>query len=499
MALGVEPRVLARRPFLLGGQIALLGVVLGIPVGLAADVWLKDVMASFFPLPVVDAELQTGTFVQAAALGLLVPMLATALPVWRAVRMSPVEAIRVGARAARSSGAAGLLKGVRLPGGSLANLPLRNVLRTPRRTVMTLLGIAAVVAVVIALSGMIDAFDATLSTSRQEALAGSPERMTVDLVRPQRADGSTVRGSPRRRPSQRPSRRCACRPRSRTPARRSTPASRPSSPRKRLAPDPRRRQPAGRAPRLAIARKAADDLHVAIGDRLTVLHPVPTGPDAFQLSRTTLPVTAIHSSPFRFVAYTNRHGAAALGVGGLVNRVSVVPGAGRSADDVKAQLLRLPDIAAVQGASAMTDAVDEQVAQFTDILVVTVLIAGAMALLIAFNASSINADERACEHATMFAYGVPVARVLRGTVAEALIIGALGTSVGIAAGRALLQWMVTSSLSQTMPDVGMRIDVSLATYLMAIVAGTLLVGAAPLLAARKLRRADVPSALRVVE
>ena len=63
---------------------------------------------------------------------------------------------------------------MRLPGGSLANLPLRNVLRTPRRTIMTLLGIAAVVTIVIALSGMIDAFDATLSDIRHEALAGSP-------------------------------------------------------------------------------------------------------------------------------------------------------------------------------------------------------------------------------------------------------------------------------------------------------------------------------------
>ena len=51
-----------------------------------------------------------------------------------------------------------------------------------------------------------------------------------------------------------------------------------------------------------------------------------------------------------------------------------------------------------------------------------------MALLIAFNASTINADERAREHATMFAYGVTVGRVVRGGVVEALIIGALGTA-----------------------------------------------------------------------
>ena len=177
MALGVEPRALARRPLLLGAQIAVAGVVLGIPVGLAADAWLASVMQQFFPLPVTRASFQPDLYLQGAALGLALPLLAAAVPVWRAVRVSPVDAIRVGARAARSSGLAWLLKGLRVPGGSLANLPLRNVLRTPRRTLMTLLGIGAVVTIVIALSGIMDSFDKTLSS--RAAARRSPAPRTV--------------------------------------------------------------------------------------------------------------------------------------------------------------------------------------------------------------------------------------------------------------------------------------------------------------------------------
>ena len=51
-------------------------------------------------------------------------------------------------------------------------MPLRNVLRTPRRTLMTVLGIAAVVTITFALAGVIDSFNATLDASRAEALAG---------------------------------------------------------------------------------------------------------------------------------------------------------------------------------------------------------------------------------------------------------------------------------------------------------------------------------------
>jgi putative ABC transport system permease protein len=212
-----------------------------------------------------------------------------------------------------------------------------------------------------------------------------------------------------------------------------------------------------------------------------------------------LPVTGIHSSPLRFLAYANAPAAADLRLEGLVNRISVVPASGRDADDVKAELLRRPAVAAVQGAAATTDAVDARLEQFNEILLVTVVIAGAMALLIAFNATAINADERAREHATMFAYGVTVARVVRGSVAEAVMIGALGTAVGIAGGRAVLSWIVNENMPDTMPDIDTLVAIAPLTYVLAVAAGTLVVAAAPLLTLRRLRRTDIPATLRLVE
>ncbi len=153
----------------------------------------------------------------------------------------------------------------------------------------------------------------------------------------------------------------------------------------------------------------------------------------------------------------------------------------------------------MQGAAATTDAVDQAMEQFNEILAVTVAIAAAMALLIAFNATAINADERTREHATMFAHGVPVARVLRGGILEALFIGALGTAVGIIAGRMVLSWVLTTTIPETMPDIRVLHDVTVATYGLAVVAGVIVVAAAPLLMVRRLRRTDLSGALRVVE
>ena len=500
MALGVPPRALARRPFLLGAQIALAGVALGIPVGLAADAWLAGVMDQFFPLPVVRASFQTSVYIQGAALGAALPLLAAALPVWRALRVTPVEAIRVGARAARSNGLAWLAKGLRLPGGTLANLPLRNVLRTPRRTLMTLLGIGAVVTIVVALAGVMDSFDNTLTASRNEALAGARNRITVDLVAPQRAGGADLRRIAGARsvgatqPSLRVASTLISRGRTVDIALETVADERPLwHPSLDAGALPSRR------PGLLIARRAAQDLDVAVGDRLTVRHPVPAADGTFRLVSSTLPVTGIHASPLRFVAYANSTAAADLHLAGLVNRVSVAPASGHNADDVKAELLRMPRVAAVQGAAATTDAVDDRLEQFNQILLVTVVIAGAMALLIAFNATAINAEERAREHATMFAYGVSVARVMRGGVVEAALIGALGTAAGIAAGHAVLSWIVNENMPETMPDIGTLVSVAPLTYALAAAAGTVVVAAAPLLTLRRLRRTDIPATLRVVE
>jgi putative ABC transport system permease protein len=188
-----------------------------------------------------------------------------------------------------------------------------------------------------------------------------------------------------------------------------------------------------------------------------------------------------------------------MGLTGVVNRISVVPAAGRTAADVKRALLAMPGVTAVQGAAAMTDAVDQTMSQFTQVLIITVAIAMSMALLIAYNAAAINAEERTRETATMFAYGISPRGVTGGNVLEALIIGSVATIVGVAAGYGILRWIMDVSMRSTMPDLGTVISISAATYALAALAGIISVTLAPLLTLRRLRRTDIPSALRVVE
>ena len=499
MALGVPPRLLAVRPVLMGAQIALLGVVLGTAVGVAFAGWLSDVFREQLPLPSYATAFRGGVFLRAAALGLLLPLAATAYPVWRGVRVPPIEAIQVGFRAAKGGGFAPLLKRIRLPGSSLAQMPLRNVVRAPRRTIMTMLGLAAVITTVVSLSGMFDSFAATVDSIEQETLHEGANRLDVRL------DGFHARRSRVVRRIERAPGIGAADPNLRVEGElRSGERSVDASvslldPRSEVwAPTVERGalRPGDRG--IVIARKAAADLGVDVSDEIILRHPVRRG-SAFDLVDTRLPVAGIHPNPLRVFAYMDRSQARLMGLEGQANEVSVVPAPGVSEQAVQRALFGRPGVASVQPVATETREVKQAVDEFTEVITVTETVTLFLALLMAFNSTSIAVDERRREYATLFAFGVPVRSGLRLAMVESVFVGALGTLIGIVAGVAVVSWTMNDLLDETLPDLGAVVTLAPASIVTAVVVGIGAVALAPLLTARRLRRMDIPSTLRVIE
>jgi putative ABC transport system permease protein len=182
MALGTPIRRLSLRPLLVGMQIALAGVVMGVGVGLLAGALMRHLLTSLLPLPVWLTPFPIGRYAQAAVLGVLLPMLATVIPVWRALRVEPVDALRSQvAGGSRAAGMAPLLRRLRLRGHVVAMMPVRNVLRSPRRTILTALGIGASITALVAVLGLLDSFDATFARSDTEVAGASADRLEVTL------------------------------------------------------------------------------------------------------------------------------------------------------------------------------------------------------------------------------------------------------------------------------------------------------------------------------
>ena len=162
-------------------------------------------------------------------------------------------------------------------------------------------------------------------------------------------------------------------------------------------------------------------------------------------------------------------------------------------------LLSVPGVVSVQRVTASMDSLRKRMDDFVGVFRTIEIFALALALLIAFNSSSINADERSRESATMFAFGVPVRRALAIAVLESLIVGVLGTAVGVALGMAVVGWVVHSVTPNTLPELGTTVSLSAGSLLAAAITGIAAVAVAPVLTLRRLRRMDVSSTLRVVE
>jgi putative ABC transport system permease protein len=222
-------------------------------------------------------------------------------------------------------------------------------------------------------------------------------------------------------------------------------------------------------------------------------------PTGVALADSRFRVAGVHPYPLRPVAYLDPASAEVFGLTGTANQLTVLPDGDADPDDVRRALFEVPAVAGVTSPASLADAFREAVDEFVGILAVVALVTVALVLLIAFNAASISADERRREHATMFAYGLRGRTVLGMSMTESAMLGVLGTAVGVALGSLVLRWMVLSQLPDTLPEIGLTVDLTRTSIVQAAALGIIALAVAPLFTAGRLRHMDVPGTLRVVE
>lgn len=501
MALGAPRRQLSIRPMLVGLQIALLGVLAGVLIGLLVGEAMQGLLESFLPLPEYRTPFQVGSFARAAALGVLIPLAASAWPVWRAVHVEPIEAIRTGHLAARTGRFTNVSRRLHLPGSSLNQIPLRNLLRTPRRTLLTATGVGVAIASLVTVLGMLDSFGRSIDEGGAEVTRGDPDRVLVQLttfhagddpVVVDIGDDPTVGALDRalRLPA------VALDDEGRdafdlvvdsydfdtsiwTPSIVATGTGDPFS-------------------GLVLAAKAADDLGVEPGDTVLMRHPARSG-EGLQLVESSVVVSALHGNPIRTFAYLDDDAAGLFGLAGATNLLSVTPADPFTRDDLQRSLFGAEGVASALPVARISEAFDEALETFVGFLLVAAVAVLALALLIAFNAARITVEERRRDHATMRAFGLPVRSVLGVITKESVVIGVVATAVGVLVGTLMLEWMLRSLARRTLPEFGIDRYVSPTTLLLAATIGIAAVTIAPLFLLRRIRNMDLPSTLRVME
>lgn len=498
MALGQPPAKIALRPLLVAAEIALLGVALGIGIGQLVGAGMGSLFRSVEPLPIWRTDFQPRIFAEGAALGLILPFVASSWPVWRAVHVAPIEAIRTGHLAARAK-APRLLRRIRMPGTITTKLPVRNVVRAPRRAILTALGIGSAVTAAVAFVGMIDSIYATIDRGEREIEGAVPRRLNVELDRVHPITSPAVR------------------------AVRRSPAVGETEPYLRIAgtlaagteridvmvelrdlsrglwtPSVVR----GRLPRageVLIAQKASSDLGLDAGDHARLTHPVLGRDGTISETTTVVTVSGVHPGPLRFSSFMSMSDARLMRMNGMASVIDAMPAEGTTVDQAKRALFRIGSVVSAQPASVAGDVFRDAMEEVLSILRFIQIFLLILVLLIAFNTSSIAFDERRREHATMLAFGLQPRRVMMMSSVEGLLVGLAGTAMGIVAGSIIVRKRIGDIVANMTPDIGILTRVDVSTIVTVLVVGTLAVMIAPLLSFRRVSRMDLPSTLRVME
>ena len=501
MALGARPRLLAVRHLLVGLQIALVGTVLGIAVGWLLGLAMGNVLRTFLPLPVWLTPFPTARYLQAALLGVLIPLVAASIPVWRAVRVEPVDALRTGPRATAGGSSRRHRVHPRRSGhaDTLRLMPWRNLVRGARRTVLTALGIAAAITTLVGVLGMLDTALGALSQVDRELRHDAPDRLTVSL--------STVH------PASDPA----------LAALAATAGVAESEPGLRLpvtlihgersvdmfvqlltpdaiwTPTIVAGTSSDSADGVVISSKAASDLGVGPGDIITMRHPRATPLGGYSMVDEPMMITGIHANPLRVFSYMNADQAARFGLTGFVNTIVLTPAPGTTTADLRRAVFQMEGVAGVEETGTLGRLLTDRMGQITGILRILEGLVLGLTLVIAFNSATISGDERAREHATMFAFGVPPRRVMRMMTIESIVTGLIGTLLGIAGGYLAVRWMVNSLSTRVIPELGLDVTISTSTIVTTLALGVFAVAIAPWFTMGRLLKMDVPATLRVLE
>jgi putative ABC transport system permease protein len=249
---------------------------------------------------------------------------------------------------------------------------------------------------------------------------------------------------------------------------------------------------------IVLSEKAARDLGVGVGDPVLLQHPVREG-SSFHFVGTTVPVRGVLTSPYRFVAYMDLADAGIFGLTGLVNAVKVAPAAGSTAEQVQRALSPVPGVASALTASSLSQTMRSTLALINRLFVILQTVIALLAFLVAYNSSNVGAEERRREHATMFAFGVTLPRVVAMSVVESMLLGTVGLLLGLGFGNAVLSYILAAVFPAAVPDFMVTESVEASSYFLTLAIGLIAVTLAPLLNARRLRRMNLPSTLRYVE
>jgi putative ABC transport system permease protein len=418
-----------------GVVVGLAGAIPGVIAGILMAWGVAGQYTAAIDVPVTVLAIGISTPIIGILFGALTGLIAAAFPAWRAIRLTPAEAMRGSAPTgvARPTLLERLIPPLRSlpPGGALV---LRGIFRNIRRTLTTMLGVVLALTLILVSWGMIDTVDVLLDRQFDQVQQSDAD-VVFDRV-PDPALIESVAGVP------------------------GVAAAEPT-----LQASVTVEAEGGRYSTTLVGYRQGTVMHrflsadgpiplptdgVLLGSHLEGMLGVETGdrvtlrlPSAGLVETAT--VAGFVDEPLGTYAYTSleslerlvgaasaRSGDAASG--GVVFGAAVKFDPGADPAVMRADLQQVDGVVAVAGTRAFERTLRSFMGLFYAFIGIMLLFGGALAFGIVFNTMSVNIAERTVEVATMRAAGMTERRVARMITAENLIVTLLGVVPGLAVG-----------------------------------------------------------------
>jgi putative ABC transport system permease protein len=141
--LGARSWQLARQYFALVAPVVLFAIALALPIGIALGRWVVKYHRIMLNIDVADWSVPRSLLIDELIFAISVPLLAMAVPIIRAARMSPRQAIQDPGIVAPRGPIALMQRVIKMPGNRQWSFALRNSFRRPWRLALTLLALSA--------------------------------------------------------------------------------------------------------------------------------------------------------------------------------------------------------------------------------------------------------------------------------------------------------------------------------------------------------------------
>jgi putative ABC transport system permease protein len=467
-----------------GVAAGLLGAVPGLVGGYLIGGWFTTSYTAALSLPLRVTSVHPQNLLVGAGVGVVAAALAAWLPARAAARISPAEAMRITPADVRGSRT--LLERLLPPVGRLParwRMTLRGVTRNRRRTLLTVLGVAVSVSLVMVFAGMRDTVTTVIhrqynAIQLEDAQVHVTPDATATVLRQVRDDPAVAVAEPFVRYD----------------VTLSGPGGDVQTLLTGLPPDTRMHDFTGldgedlQLPEegllLGLGARAA--LGVGVGDRVQV-SVVQTG------ERWERVVTGFVDEPMNPVAYASLDDLQQVTSSPSSGGVLLTWNGGADAASAAHRIAAMPGVAAYLSTSTVERAMTDAFALYDTLVGLMLLFAALMAAALLYNAMSANVAERSVELGTLQAAGMSSRLLGRLVATENLILVVVGLPVGLVLGTWLADWFMSTYETQGYP---WSLEMSAGTPLI-VAAGVLMAAVlVQLPSLRSVRRMDLARIVR---